>query len=452
MAEKPKFKQTFTTQSQAKPNYGLPVQNISFQKKSSENIEKSKWAEDSDAHIKQINIESNDKIYTKPIRESKNENLPSKIPETSTLTDKNSLSSQSSSNLSDQPRNSDKLFSSISTDCQTSSNSFLSQSDPKPTTLGKLKSTYHKFLKKTSQKISSKNNFLIRSATKIKSKLQKIANEIHPWSTVEEIDVLCINCYECVPLSQVNSHSKSCTKAKEESKLEVVNINEKIKKLLEAINNKISVLAGVKLIFFSKLQELAISAINCSDYPNTIINNIKNLMMAYPDIDETRACEILAYRLSNLVEQKTPFFPERMSLYNENAELKYEIEAESQKKELEKWKLRTNLLLNIGGNPLRESIEEIHSEIDPDEDLFSSSLSTIDAQPDSDSEDYDDGDEELDEDQIEKYFYAICLKKKLKSPQSRPSKDISIADLYKKCQKENIEFSQWEDFIDQNLV
>lgn len=90
---------------------------------------------------------------------------------------------------------------------------------------------------------------------------------------------------------------------------------------------------------------------------------------------------------------------------------------------------------------MRESLEEKHSDINSETDLYFSFAESNITELDSDEESLEEAyksSTSISGDQREKQFYAICLKKKLKNSETRLSKDISIADLYKNCQEERI--------------
>lgn len=201
------------------------------------------------------------------------------------------------------------------------------------------KRTHNKFIVKTPHKHSatSEGNFLIRSATKIKSKLKALSNNIRGTrNESEEIDLLCVNCYEFIPYEKVNSHSVLCIQPKIESDLEFINLNDRIKKLLHAINQRIDESIGDRLLYLLQIQELAAATLNCTDHPNALHSRINSLINSNETNSEVAGSIIFAQRLSNLLEQKSPHFPSRISVFDENSEIKYGIESEIQRKELGK--------------------------------------------------------------------------------------------------------------------
>lgn len=52
---------------------------------------------------------------------------------------------------------------------------------------------------------------------------------------------------------------------------------------------------------------------------------------------------------------------------------------------------------------------------------------------------------------LEKYFYSLCIKKKLSLPHSHPAKNLSIFHMYQECLRKNIPIDQWKEFINISL-
>ena len=59
------------------------------------------------------------------------------------------------------------------------------------------------------------------------------------------IDVLCVNCYECVKITDVDTHSSVCQKPKDEQtsreqeERNLVSINDRVFKLIKSINSRL---------------------------------------------------------------------------------------------------------------------------------------------------------------------------------------------------------------------
>lgn len=90
-------------------------------------------------------------------------------------------------------------------------------------------------------------NFVNKRGERLQNK-QSFVESIHmpfiiytedPYSTLpKDIDLLCVNCYECIPIGEVNQHSFVCTQPKiEENEYKCIEI--RIKKILYAISCRI---------------------------------------------------------------------------------------------------------------------------------------------------------------------------------------------------------------------
>ena len=154
---------------------------------------------------------------------------------------------------------------------------------------------------------------------------------------------------------------------------------------------------------------------------------------------------IIAKRLENLLELKGEF-----RVKEENIDLMqlYQEEAERQKKELEKWKLRSELLLQLAGNPASQGIE-VDSDV---ESGRSSCISYVTGFSENNNdianlEDIENVLHEISEEELEKHFYGICVRAKLSLPKNHPLSNISISHLFEEVKNLNVPVSQWKDFV-----
>lgn len=153
----------------------------------------------------------------------------------------------------------------------------------------------------------------------------------------------------------------------------------------------------------------------------------------------------MAKRLENLLELKGEF----VILQDETDVLKlYQEEAERQKKELEKWKMRSELLLQLAGNPAGQGF-------DIDSDLGSGRSSVVsfgtgfsDYPNDvGNIEDVEQVLQAISEEELEKHFYTICIRAKIALPKHHPCSNQPVSELFNEVQHKNIPVSQWRDYI-----
>lgn len=160
---------------------------------------------------------------------------------------------------------------------------------------------------------------------------------------------------------------------------------------------------------------------------------------------------IMAKRLSNLLELKGQFTTQMQS---DDLLKMYEEEAKKQKKELEKWKLRSEILLQLAANPSNQ-LHDIDSDLGSDTtSVVSFSTGHSELVPNSESPfeiDIEQVLKAISAEELEKYFYRLCFKAKMSLPKSHPQQNIIISDLYKSVQQNNIPVSQWKDFISRSF-
>jgi hypothetical protein len=80
---------------------------------------------------------------------------------------------------------------------------------------------------------------------------------------INEIDVLCVNCYECVPADEVDLHSKKCLKPIIESQ-DFSPADIRIRKLLKAIASRKIISSGIKYSYYCQLEEYSVAILEQS--------------------------------------------------------------------------------------------------------------------------------------------------------------------------------------------
>jgi hypothetical protein len=130
----------------------------------------------------------------------------------------------------------------------------------------------------------------------------------------------------------------------------------------------------------------------------------------------------------------------------------YQEEADRQKKELEKWKLRSELLLQLAGNPASQGLE-VDSDV---ESGRSSCISYVSGISDNfhDIANLDDIEQvlhEISEEELEKHFYGICVRAKLALPKRHPNSEIPVSSLFEEVKIKQIPVSHWKEFVSSRL-
>jgi len=266
------------------------------------------------------------------------------------------------------------------------------------------------------------------------------------FGTESEVDVLCVNCYECIPVSDVDAHSKICIRpVVEENDISSVDI--RITKIMDSIKNRKSEATGEQLSLLVKLLELGHAALEKSVCSTRVLQNIEKVSTESLKLKNALPVNIFSRRLGHLVEAKGSFGLE--TLEGEALIKAYEEEAERQRRELERWKLRGQLLLQLVGDS--KNFEEVNSDVGSDLDNFSAvSFSTGYSDLNSDVANLEEAEQvlsEISQEELEKYFYSLCLKKKMALPKSHQKHSLAISQLFKNCTEGGIPVSKWPDYV-----
>lgn len=126
----------------------------------------------------------------------------------------------------------------------------------------------------------------------------------------------------------------------------------------------------------------------------------------------------------------------------------YEEEALKQKKELERWKLRSELLLQLAGNPASQGID-VNSEVSSCRNSVIS-YATEFSDYNSDIavlEDVEQVLQEISKEELEKHFYGICVRAKLALDKGHPGKKLNVSEVYADVLRENIAVSKWKEYV-----
>ncbi|CAG9330870.1 unnamed protein product [Blepharisma stoltei] len=265
--------------------------------------------------------------------------------------------------------------------------------------------------------------------------------------SASEVDVLCINCYECIPADSVDSHSSVCFKpVLEETSNCAVEI--RVRKLLNSIRLKKQDAYGDVLLVLIDLEEYAQAILDASICSYTLLDKLDSLVKTCMLMRDGLSCSIFAKRLIHLIELKGPFESAIKSICADKIKI-YEEEMARQRQELERWKLRSEILLELVDAFRPQGVNEIRSDMGSETFTISSVYSK--ATEYTEQKEEKQSSHSLTEEELEKYFYSICIRKKMSFSKNHPARDIIICHLYDKCKRENIPVALWDDFIDENL-
>ncbi|OMJ89502.1 hypothetical protein SteCoe_8298 [Stentor coeruleus] len=269
--------------------------------------------------------------------------------------------------------------------------------------------------------------------------IPKLSNEI-----INQVDILCVNCYECIRSNDVDKHSKKCFKP-------IIGlperfcVDERIKKLIKSISFHKNASSEINLKAYCKLEEYSEAIISQSMSSHMISEKIDEIYNESLTLVDGLPVGIMAKRLTNLLELKGQFTTQGQS---DDLLKIYQEEAEKQKKELEKWKLRSELLLQLAANSSNQ-LHHIDSDIGSDTASVVS-FSTGHSELVRNSEinfDIEQVLKAISAEELEKHFYNLYLKTKMSLPKSNSQQNTAISDLYKHVQQNNIPVSQWKEFI-----
>lgn len=99
----------------------------------------------------------------------------------------------------------------------------------------------------------------------INSSRSKVLNPciLDPDEIINEIDILCVNCYECIPIDEVDLHSKRCIKPILDSP-ELSHADIRIRKMLKSISSRKIQTTGIKYELYCNLEECSIAILETS--------------------------------------------------------------------------------------------------------------------------------------------------------------------------------------------
>lgn len=201
--------------------------------------------------------------------------------------------------------------------------------------------------------------------------LQQSFKEAQANNTIEEVDVLCVNCYECIPIDQVDTHSDLCCKPVAIVPEVEDDVDIRIRKLMTAMQERQASYTGDRVIMLLQLQEITHSVLENSLSLDTILQKLEVIAKNSILMSDGYGCTVFARRLAVLAESKSSDLPQDSLKTGDSLLRQYEEEVVRQRQELEKWKLRNELLSQLAAQTAPTGYRDIDSEVDGDFDKCS---------------------------------------------------------------------------------
>ena len=312
------------------------------------------------------------------------------------------------------------------------------------------------------------------------------------------LDVLCINCYECIKFEDMDLHSQKCViklsgfkdnAYDEDYNTRIFKLHESLKsKKNEIENNKDKELVN----FYNRLVKIIYQILINNNSIEELDSSISEInKMTKNDIEKGNFTQnykfyflLFCQRISQLVYMKLKDMEKLMISINHNSSkdsidsldeeyninnkleddehIKYmkeqltsiEDKTNKAKKELKQWKKEAKLLENTLRRPQvqrNEQLSDIASDINSKNENYDI-LTTFTGQM-SDFGDENINDEDFDnfnEDDQKKYFLSIGLGIKFKYSE-QIEEDVSIADLFEKAKNKGIKPQNYHDFLIREL-
>ena len=312
------------------------------------------------------------------------------------------------------------------------------------------------------------------------------------------LDVLCINCYECIKFNEMDLHSQKCIIKLDYFKDNAYDedYNTRIFKLHESLKNKKEEIENNKdkslLTFYNRLIKIVYQILINNNSLEELDSSITEInKMIKNDIQKGNFTQnykfyflLFCQRLSQLVYMKLKDMEKLMLSVNQNSSkdsidsldeynlnnnldeddehIKYmkeqltsiENETNKKKNELQKWKKEAKILENSLRKPqiqLNEQLSDIASDINSKNENYDM-MTTFTGQM-SDFGDNDINEEDFDnftEEDQKKYFLSIGLGIKFKYSE-QIQEDISISQLFDIAKNKGIKPQNYYDFLIKEL-
>ena len=305
--------------------------------------------------------------------------------------------------------------------------------------------------------------------------------------TLDNMEVICINCQEFIKASEVDRHSRMCDKIGHNEKLDldddiqqnIFDLNKKLLGIKEKILFKLESLPNSRF-FADKIKLVIISVdqiINENSNEDKLDYYIKEIEKIFDEISKTKLSEeglvLLIYinRVLVIAKEKCSEIQYSVLKDKELIELQnkiksYETETVKQKAELEIWKHQAKMMNHIKLND-DKNLRYVKAEFKKDNEILSQIQSDIEYSDKESSYDGTNGtsvtsgvlplqtdllgtrtaSEAARAENNKVKFYSTAVNIKLMLPANHSGKDVLISDLYEECLTQKLPENEWENFI-----
>mmetsp|Transcript_32792 Transcript_32792/g.57081 ORF Transcript_32792/g.57081 Transcript_32792/m.57081 type:complete len:370 (+) Transcript_32792:101-1210(+) len=259
----------------------------------------------------------------------------------------------------------------------------------------------------------------------------------------EQVDVLCLNCYSCVAIDEVDFHSQSCFEQKTTNQDEFVC---RAQKLYQSLWNSKQKTDATRQELFQDLLNIAKALLTNSEDFKKLQADLNTFITksALRDLSLCIFARRLLYLTDEYPQKSDPVDPSNLT--SEQLLSHYERELNQQRTELEKWKRKSELLMKaVQNKDIYEVTSDVGSEVER--------TSMFSGYSEMSSPGYFDDIEEPEHssEEMQKIFYSSCLKIKMGLPKNHPCQSVLISALYEKCLRDQIPISSWDTYIKANM-
>jgi hypothetical protein len=246
----------------------------------------------------------------------------------------------------------------------------------------------------------------------------------------DDFDVMCLNCFEFLKVSQANFHSSNCFKTLELSRRKEFEV--RLTRLQALTAERVQQSEGQTAAFYEDLLR------TMRDIQTSFSGDQMQQVEDMADKANSLAGLLLSKRLINLmVEFSGKVLPSHLT--SDDLHAFKEWESSKQGSRLSRWRLHPDR------HEDSQEIKEVMSECEEEEDRSIISMYTDNTSPYLE--------EPLSNRQVssKKSFYGRCLKIKAKLPKDHPAHQVLISSLYQCSVKEGVHLEQWDSYIKANL-
>lgn len=292
-----------------------------------------------------------------------------------------------------------------------------------------------------------------------KSKVFRLPDMFHKYKQEDpfELDLIlnitCINCQVLVNIEKIEEHSKFCVTIQDsivllDSTPQLDQISFKLEKLnlcLKEVLINPNLRPGDKNYILILLR--LISSVTSMPNKPEIIKAKISLSSVSLTFRGSISIKVYIDRLQELLDSYLKIIEENQNNTDRNLEDLIKSKAEEieiLKKQTANYKHQSQVLTKIINSPVNKKtkIEEISSDICSLKSEFTLNVTTmqnVEEEPLPDSGNH----EELDSNDLKKFFYSLCLSQKIKHHPGKHRKNVSVQRLYQEVQEKQIPAEEW---------